>query len=69
MRASLIKALAEFIKVKPDADRGRMVEVLRGFDPEELERSARSYMAIEGGTSKAAMTAALERHYKSVGRR
>ena len=69
MRANLIKALAEFIKVRPDTERGRMVEVLRGIDPEQLERDARSYMAIQGGTSKAAMTEALDRLYKSSGRK
>lgn len=69
MRSGLVKALADFIKARPDTDRARMVEVLRGVDPDELEQNARSYKAIEGGTSKAAMTAALERLYKNTGRR
>lgn len=70
MRAGLIKALAEFIKVRPDTDRLRMVDVLRAIDPDELERDARSYMAIKGGTSKAAMTEALDRLYtKTTGRK
>ena len=69
MRASLIKALAEFIKVRPDTDRARMVDVLRGINPDELERDARSYMAIKGGTSKSAMTEALDRLYKATGRK
>jgi hypothetical protein len=69
MRASLIKALVEFIKSTPDANRARMIEVLQGIDPEELERDARSYMAIKGGTSKGAMTEVLTRLYRSGGRK
>jgi hypothetical protein len=69
LRPTLIKALVEFIKERPDTDRGRMVDVLRAVDPDELQRDARSYMAIKGGTSKAAMTEALDRRYKSAGRK
>ncbi len=69
MRASLIKGLAEFIRLNPDADRERMVDVLSGVDPEGLEADARSYMAIKGGTAKAAVTEALDRLYKNAGRK
>lgn len=68
MRANLIKALTEFIKARPDTERSRMVDVLRSVDPQELERDARSYMAIKGGTSKGAMTEALDRLYRFAGR-
>jgi hypothetical protein len=69
MRASLIKALAEFVKSNPDAERSRMIEVLQGVVPQELEKDARSYMTIKGGTAKAAITEALERLHRNAERK
>jgi hypothetical protein len=69
LRASLIKAVAEFIKNNPEADRDRFVRMLGEHDPLELEQNARSYVAINGGTTTAAMLVALERHYKNAGRK
>ena len=69
LRASLIKALTEFAKLTPDVDRSRMVKVLSGLDPFQLEVDARSYVSISGGTSTGAMVEAITRLYKNAGRK
>ncbi len=68
MRAMLVKALAEFIKVNPEADRMRMVGVLENIDPSDMERDVRASVKINGGGTTAAMLSALERLYKNAGR-
>jgi hypothetical protein len=69
MRAGLIKALTEFAKATPDVDRERMVKVLSGLDPFQLEYDARSYVSISGGSSVDAMVEAITRLYKNAGRK
>lgn len=69
MRSMLIKGLAEFIKAYPDADRLRMVGVLEEIDPSKLEDDARASAKINGGSSTSAVFTALERLYKSAGRK
>jgi hypothetical protein len=69
MRASLTRALAAFVKANPDVDRGRMLQVLENVDPLVIEKDARSFVGIKGGTHTAAMVEALERLYKSAGRK
>jgi hypothetical protein len=59
LRASLIKAISEFSATTEDIDRPRLVRVLRSTDPARLEEDGRAYMAIQGGTSLAAMLAVL----------
>ena len=69
MRAGIIKALAEFIKQHPETNRARMVAELEQIEVEGLEKDARSYVGIRGGTTTAAMIEALERLYKNAGRK
>ena len=69
MRASLIRALADYIKLHPDTDRERMVVALEGVALDQLESDARAYKGIKGGSTTAAMIEVLERAYKSAGRR
>ena len=69
LRAQLIKALTEFAKKTPDVDRARMLKVLSGLDPIQLEADARSYVTIGGGTTLSAMVEAITRLYKNAGRK
>ena len=69
LRASLVKAVVEFIKTNPDTDRERFIRALADIDPSVLEENARSYTAINGGTTTAARMVALERAYKAAGRK
>jgi hypothetical protein len=69
MRASMVKALVHFAKVTPDIDQVRMLKVVSGIDPFQLEADARSYVSIGGGTSLAAMVEAITRLYKNSGRK
>jgi hypothetical protein len=69
LRALLIKALVEFAKVTADVDRARMVKVLSGLDPLQLENDARAYVTISGGTAVAAAVQALDRLYRNAGRK
>jgi hypothetical protein len=69
MRSSLIKALAEFVKITPAADRIKMIAVLRDLDPSDLQKDAQSYVSIKGGSTVAAMVTALDRLYKSSARK
>jgi hypothetical protein len=66
LRASLIRALAWYIKSRPDTDRERMVSALRDIDVEQLEKDARAYRAIEGGTMKDAIIRVLEKKYNAA---
>lgn len=69
MRASIVRALAEFIKLHPDTDRQRMVNALEGIDLVEVESDARAYTGIKGGTTTAALVEVLTRHYRNAGRK
>jgi len=69
MRAMLIKALTEFAKYTEDVDRARMVKVLSGLDPFQLEVDARACVSIQGGSSVQAMVQALDRLYRNAGRK
>lgn len=69
LRANLIRVVAQFIKAKPDADREKMIDALQSIDIDDLEKDARSYRQIQGGTMASAMLAVVERAYKSVGRK
>jgi hypothetical protein len=69
MRAQLVKALTELAKAIPDIDRARMVKVLSGLDPVQLEADARAYVTIGGGSTSNAMVEALTRLYKNAGRK
>jgi hypothetical protein len=69
LRASMLKALADFVKANPDVERPRFVKVLASMDPYQLETDARAYVSIKGGTTHAAMVQAIERYYKMAGRK
>lgn len=69
MRSSLIKALAEFAKCNPAADKQKMIGILRDLDPSDLQKDAQSYVSIKGGSTVAAMVMALDRLYKSATRK
>ncbi|MDX2074671.1 MAG: ParB/RepB/Spo0J family partition protein [Alphaproteobacteria bacterium] len=69
MRSSMIKALAEFIKQHPDAERKRMLAVLRDIDPDQLEEDSRAAARMSGKKSTAVFLEALERLYKNAGRK
>jgi hypothetical protein len=69
MRASLIKTIVQFIKHNPEADRAVFIAALRELDPVDLEKSARSYREINGGTTVDAMMIALDRYYKKAARK
>jgi ParB-like nuclease domain len=69
MRAMLIKALVTFAKYSPDIDHQRMVKVLSGLDPLQLENDARAYVSISGGTPINAAVQALDRLYRNAGRK
>jgi hypothetical protein len=69
MRGSLIKALAKYIKLHPDTERARMIDVLQQIDIEEAEKDARSYVGISGGNPTNALVEMLERLYKNAGRK
>lgn len=68
MRGLLIKALVEFIKQNPDADRARMIKVLGGVDPFDLEKDAASSVKLNGGNRVSAAVEGLTRLYKNAGR-
>jgi hypothetical protein len=69
MRAQLIKALTQFAKANPILEHDRMLKVLSGLDPMQLEADARSYVTIGGGTTLSAMVEAITRLYKNAGRK
>ena len=69
LRANLIRVLARWIKAHPDTDRERMVAALRTIDISDLERDARTFRSIQGGTMAEAMTTVLERAYKAASRK
>jgi hypothetical protein len=68
MRASLIKAMAEWIKRYPDTDRKAMVATLQNIDLDELEKDARAYRAIDGKRTPEAFMMVIERKYKGTKR-
>ncbi len=65
LRASLIKAMAEWIKRHPDTDRERMIATLREIDLDQLEKDARAYRAIENKRMPEAIMMVLEKKYNS----
>jgi hypothetical protein len=68
LRASLIKAMAEWIKRFPDTDQPTMVKTLRGINLDELEKDARAYRAIEGKRMPEAIMMVLEKKYAAAKR-
>lgn len=46
-----------------------MIEVLQQIETETLEKDARSYVGISGGSISGAMIQALERLYRNAGRK
>jgi len=66
MRAMLLKALAEFAKLHPGADRAVVVGMLGEVDPVEMEAAARAQVpAAKASNSLSAMVAALNELYAS----
>lgn len=65
LRPNLLRVLAQFIKEKPDADRAAMISALQGLDIEDLQKDARSYRQIEGGSISSAMLRVLEKRYNA----
>jgi ParB-like nuclease domain len=68
IRASLLKAMAEWIKRYPDTDRQAMVATLQNIDLDELEKDARAYRAIDGKRTPEAFMMVIERKYKGTRR-
>jgi len=69
LRASLLKAVCDFISLNPDADRSRFLKILGAIDPYQLETDARAYVSIKGGTTSAAMVESISRDYRNAGRK
>lgn len=68
LRPNLIRVLAHFIKEKPDTNRNLMIEALQGLNIDELQRDARTYRQIEGGSTSSAMLRVLEKRYNAAKR-
>jgi hypothetical protein len=68
LRASLIKAMAEWIKRHPDTHRETMIRTLQDIDLDDLEKDARAYRAIEGKRMPDAIMLVLEKKYNSASR-
>jgi hypothetical protein len=68
LRASLIKAMAEWIKLHPDTDRERMIFALQDIDLDVLEKDARAYRAIEGKRMPEAFMMVIEKKYNAAKR-
>lgn len=66
LRSSFIRGLARFIKANPLADRGLMVAALRKLDIDSLEKDARAFKQIEGGSTTSAIQKVLERKYNAA---
>ncbi|OWK42402.1 hypothetical protein FRUB_04480 [Fimbriiglobus ruber] len=66
LRASLIKAMAEWIKRHPDTDRETMIRTLQDIDLDDLEKDARAYRAIEGKRMPDAIMLVLEKKYHAA---
>jgi hypothetical protein len=66
LRASLIKAMAEWIKRHPDTDRDTMIRTLQDIDLDDLEKDARAYRAIEGKRMPEAIMLVLEKKYAAA---
>ena len=69
MRACLIKAMCEWIKIHPDTDRETMKIVLAETDLDQLEKDARSYRAIDKISMPAAFMLVFEQKYKQEKKR
>lgn len=69
IRAMLVKTLAEFLRIHPEATEDTLIQILEDIVPEDLEKDARNYIKINGGTSLAAMIVGLETRYKKICRR
>jgi hypothetical protein len=68
LRASLIKAMAEWIKRHPETDRNTMIRTLQQIDLDDLEKDARAYRAIEGKRMPEAIMMVLEKKYAAAKR-
>jgi hypothetical protein len=68
MRASLLKAMAEWIKQHPDTNRDIMIATLQGIDLDDLEKDARAYRAIDGKRTPEAFMMVIERKYNAAKR-
>ena len=66
MRASLLKAMAEWVKTYTDTSREVMIRTLQGIDLDQLEKDARAYRAVDGGRTPAAFLAVIERKYNAA---
>lgn len=66
MRASLLKAMAEWIKSHPDTSRQVMIRTLQDLDLDQLEKDARAYRAIEGKSGLQAFMVVIERQYSAA---
>jgi hypothetical protein len=68
LRASLVKAMAEWIKVHPETNRGIMIRTLQDIDLDDLEKDARAYRAIDGKRTPEAFMTVIERKYNAAKR-
>ena len=68
LRASLIKAMAEWISKHPDTKRDTMIATLQDIDLDELEKDARAYRAIEGKRTPEAFMMVIEKKYNAAKR-
>jgi hypothetical protein len=66
MRASLVKAMIQFITIHADADRGIMIQALQNLDPEKIEDDARAAVRVSGGTTQENIMMQIDRKYKSL---
>lgn len=67
LRGSIIGAMIHFFAIhkKQEVDLDRLARTLAEFDVQQLEQNARTYKKIHGGTSEAAIRAAVTKAYNS----
>ena len=68
LTANLIRAMAKYIKEKPETDKATMVRTLAGIDMEQLKHDSSAYRKIEGGNITTAMIRVIEKKYKGATR-
>jgi hypothetical protein len=68
LRASLMKAMAEWIRTHPDTDRDTMIMTLQDIDLDDMEKDARAYRAIEGKRMPEAFMMVIEKKYNAAKR-
>lgn len=66
LRASLIKAMAEWIAKHPDTKRDTLIATLQNIDLDDLEKDARAYRAIEGKRTPEAFMMVIEKKYNAA---